>query len=251
MIDPIDLVARGNTFLRHRTAPPPEEVPIGPVPRGRAPVGVHIARVSVFRGDLVACGLAYAYHRGRIFPPVAMRETANGARDGKPVKRSVLGPGTKAPEFRLNSTPDQKLGLRDFRGRPVILAFYPADWSPVCSDQLSLLNQVLPEFRKYHDAELIAISVDGIWSHIAFAKDRKLKFPVLADFEPKGKVARLYGAYQEAVGESARALFVIDAKGVIRWSYLSPVGVNPGVDGILGALDEMYPRAAAGQARSP
>ena len=132
----------------------------------------------------------------------------------------------------------------------MILAFYPADWSPVCSDQLSLLNQVLPEFRKYHDAEVVAVSVDGIWSHIAFSKERKLQFPILADFEPKGHVSRQYGAYQEAVGEAARALFVIDGRGVIRWSYRSPVGVNPGVDGILAALDAMYP-GASGAARSP
>lgn len=180
-----------------------------------------------------------------------MKKSSTVARNRKPGARSVLRPGAKAPEFRLNSTPDQKVALRDFRGRPVILAFYPADWSPVCTDQLSLLNQVLPEFRKYHDAEVIAISVDGIWSHIAFSKDRKLRFPVLADFEPKGKVARLYGAYQEAAGESARALFVIDDLGVIRWSYLSPVGVNPGVDGILAALDEMYPGIGAAPARFP
>ena len=154
---------------------------------------------------------------------------------------SILGPGTRAPDFSLYSTPDQKVSLSDFKGRPVIIAFYPADWSPVCTDQLSLYNQLLPEFEHYNKPEIIGISVDGIWSHIAFAKDRNLRFPILSDFEPKGSVSRSYGAYQNNVGESQRALFVIDERGTIRWSYLSPVGVNPGADGIINALEEMYP----------
>lgn len=149
-----------------------------------------------------------------------------------------LEPGTPAPEFTLRSTPDQTVSLRDFRGQPVILAFYPADWSPVCSDQMGLYNEVLSEFRRYN-AELLGISVDGIWCHLAFAQDRKLHFPLLSDFEPKGAVSRSYGAYQPHTGESARALFVIDGQGIIRWSYLSPVGINPGADGILNALDAL------------
>jgi peroxiredoxin len=84
---------------------------------------------------------------------------------------------------------------------------------------------------------VLGISVDGVWSHIAFAKDRKLNFPLLADFEPKGAVSRSYGVFEAETGESARALFVIDKHGVIRWSYLSPDGVNPGADGILAALE--------------
>src|ERR1700722_13918505 len=90
---------------------------------------------------------------------------------------SILKPGIKAPNFTLHSTPDQTVSLRDFRGRPVILVFYPADWSPVCTDQLSLYSQVLNEFHQYNNPEHIAISVDGIWSHLAFAKDRKIRFP--------------------------------------------------------------------------
>jgi peroxiredoxin len=151
---------------------------------------------------------------------------------------SVLGPGKTAPNFSLNSTPDQKVSLNDFRGQPVIIAFYPADWSPVCTDQLSLYAMVMPEFKKFN-AELLAISVDNIWSHLAFAKDRKLNFPVLADFEPKGSISRKYGAFKEKIGESARALFVIDDKGIIRWSHLSPDGINPGADGILSALENL------------
>jgi peroxiredoxin len=151
---------------------------------------------------------------------------------------SILKPGSRAPDFTLKSTPDQTVSLREFRGRPVVLAFYPSDWSQVCSDQMGLYAQVMPEFKKF-DAEVLGISVDGIWSHLAFSKDRKLNFPLLSDFEPKGVVSKLYGAYEDKNGESARALFVIDKKGKVAWSYLSPDRVNPGADGILSALEKL------------
>lgn len=151
---------------------------------------------------------------------------------------TFLAAGTKAPAFTLRVTPDQSLSLSEFAGRRVILAFYPADWSPVCGDQMTLYNHVLSEFRK-KGAELLGISVDGAWCHQAFARDRNLHFPLLADFHPKGEVSRAYGAYRDDVGESARALFIIDEHGTIAWSHLSPVAVNPGADGILDALDQM------------
>ena len=149
-----------------------------------------------------------------------------------------LPPGTEAPEFRLPSTPDQTVSLNEFRGQPLILAFYPEDWSPVCSDQLALYQELLPEFQKFN-AELLGISVDGIWSHLAFAKDRNLHFPLLSDFEPKGDVSRTYQVYRATDGTSERALYVIDADGIVRWSYVSPVGINPGADGILRALESL------------
>jgi peroxiredoxin len=150
----------------------------------------------------------------------------------------ALPAGTSAPDFKLQATPDQAMSLGELRGNPVILAFYPADWSPVCGDQMALYNEVLPEFQKYN-AEVIGISVDGVWCHLAFAKDRKLRFPLLADFEPKGAIARTYGVYDGANGVCERALFVIDGGGIIRWSYVSPVAVNPGADGILDALENL------------
>jgi peroxiredoxin len=146
--------------------------------------------------------------------------------------------GQAAPDFRLHSTPDQKLALSELRGRPVVLVFYPADWSPVCGDQVSLYNELLSEFRAY-GAEILGISVDGVWCHSAFASDRKLHFPLLADFEPKGDVARRYGVYEESDGVAQRALFVIDADGIVRWRYVSPIGINPGADGILDALEKL------------
>ena len=126
----------------------------------------------------------------------------------------ILAKGTRAPGFTLQVTPDQTLSLDQLAGRRVILAFYPADWSPVCGDQMSLYNHVLPEFRRY-GAELLGISVDGAWCHQAFARDRNLHFTLLADFEPKGAVARSYGAYRQTEGVAERALFVIDENGMI------------------------------------
>src|SRR5262245_48431458 len=155
----------------------------------------------------------------------------------------ALSAGTPATDFALKSTPDQTVRLSEFRGRPVVLAFYPADWSPVCGDQMGLYNEMLSEFHQY-EAELLGISVDGPWCHAAFGRERKLHFPLLADFEPKGEVARLYGVYRSGDGTSERALFVINADGVIHWSYVSPIGVNPGAAGILSALEELQPKEA-------
>lgn len=150
----------------------------------------------------------------------------------------ILEIGKQAPDFELHATPDQTIKLSDFKGKNIILAFYPADWSPVCSDQMALYNEMLKFFGK-KNAQLFGVSVDSTWCHGAFSKDRKLHFPLLADFEPKGKVSKAYGVYDEKLGESKRALFVIDEDGKIAWSYLSPTAVNPGADGILDALDKL------------
>jgi peroxiredoxin len=153
---------------------------------------------------------------------------------------SILKPGTTAPNFTLHSAPDKSMVLSQFRGHPMILAFYPADFSPVCGDQMTLYNEILPEFQSFN-AELLGISVDGVWSHLAFSKDRNLHFPLLSDFEPKGEVAKKYGVYRSQDGMTERALFVIDGDGIIRWSYVSPIGVNPGAEGILRALESIAP----------
>jgi peroxiredoxin len=168
--------------------------------------------------------------------PVDTRPPTNGT--------GPLSAGVTAPEFSLQDAPDHSVSLKDFSGKRLILAFYPADWSPVCGDQMALYNEVLPEFQRLH-ADLLGISVDGVWCHRAFAKDRKLRFPLLADFEPKGEVARSYGVYRQHDGVSERALFVIDEKGIIRWSYVSPITVNPGADGILNALEELESKGVA------
>ena len=146
--------------------------------------------------------------------------------------------GQRAPDFALKATPDQTISLKQLLGKPIVLVFYPADWSPVCGDQVSLYNEMLSEFQGY-GAQIVGISVDGAWCHTAFAKDRKLRFPLLADFEPKGAVAKKYGVYDAETGTTQRALFVIDADGIVRWKYVSPVGINPGADGILDALETL------------
>ena len=150
----------------------------------------------------------------------------------------MLPIGTIAPDFELNSTPDQKLRLSELKDKKIVLAFYPADWSPVCDDQLTLYNEMGKYFVRYN-AQLIGISVDSKWSHLAFAENRKFHFPLLSDFEPKGEVARVYDVYDSTTGQSKRALYVIDETGIFRWYYLSPVGINPGADGILDALERI------------
>jgi peroxiredoxin len=176
--------------------------------------------------------------------------TAQPTGPTRPAATSALLPaGNLAPDFTLPSSPDSTLRLSELRGRPVILVFYPADWSPVCGDELALFNELLPLFRR-HEAELLGISVDGVWCHGAYAEARRLEFPLLADFEPKGQVSRSYGAYRARDGFSERALFVLDRDGVIRWSYLSPVNVNPGADGVLAALEALPSPTANTGARS-
>ncbi len=157
----------------------------------------------------------------------------------------LLKAGETAPDFTLPShvgenagDTEDKVMLSDLRGKNVILVFYPADWSAVCGDQLSLYNELLPTFEK-QNAGLLGISVDGQFCHGAFRENRGYKMTLLSDFEPKGEVAKKYGVYRNGDGFSERALFVIDKNGVIRWSYVSPIGINPGAKEILQTLKEI------------
>jgi peroxiredoxin len=151
---------------------------------------------------------------------------------------TALQPGITAPDFTLRTTPNQSISLNQYRGNPVILVFYPADFSPVCGDEMTLFNELLPEFQRLN-AEVMGISVDGVWCHLAFSKEKNLKIPLLADFEPKGEVAKKYGVYRKKDGIAERALFLLDKDGIIRYSYVSPIGVNPGADGVLKALESI------------
>jgi peroxiredoxin len=152
--------------------------------------------------------------------------------------QSLLAPASIAPEFTLPGTVDNPIRLTDFKGRPVILVFYPGDFTPVCGDQLSLYNELLWLFGEF-DAQILGISVDSLESHRAFSADRNLDFPLLADSDPLGEVARSYGVFDEESQTCERALFVIDRSGRISWSYLAPLEVNPGADGILRALEAL------------
>ncbi|MEO9181026.1 MAG: redoxin domain-containing protein [Acidimicrobiales bacterium] len=148
-----------------------------------------------------------------------------------------LQPGAVAPDFTLPATPDQWVSLSEIVG-PVVLIFYPADWSPVCGDELSMFEAAAGMFAS-HGAQLVGISVDSAWCHVAFKSDRKLEFPLLADFNPKGSVASSYGVYREDEGTTERALFVLDANHRVAWSYVSPVGISPGVNGALNAVEAL------------
>ena len=129
--------------------------------------------------------------------------------------------GTRAPDFTLPDANGKAVSLADLRGRNVVLAFYPLDWSPACSDQLSLYQSELDEFEGYH-AQVIGLSVDSLYSHGAWAAVRGITFPLLADFNPKGDVARRYKVMRDSDGFSERALYVIDRGGVIRYRHISP-----------------------------
>ncbi|MEV1288575.1 redoxin domain-containing protein [Micromonospora sp. NPDC049679] len=157
----------------------------------------------------------------------------------------VLLPRTPAPDFTLPAGPDRQLTLSSLRGRPVVLAFYPGDWSRVCGEQLALYQTVMPEFHQF-GAAVVGVSVDSVWSHRAFARDRAIRFDLLSDFQPKGAVAQRYGVYRPDDGFSERALFLVDGDGTVVYSHVSPVEVNPGADGILAAVESL----ATGGARS-
>lgn len=148
-----------------------------------------------------------------------------------------LQAGTRAPDFTLAATPDRDFTLSEL-GSPAVLIFYPGDWSPVCGDELSMFETASQMLAK-HDARLVGISVDSAWSHMAFGEDRKLDYPLLADFNPKGRVARNYGVYRAEDGMSERALFVLDGARNIAWSHVSPLTVSPGIDGALRAVEAL------------
>ena len=164
---------------------------------------------------------------------------------GGTAESTGLPVGTRAPGFTLPDRDGRPVSLADFRGRPVVLVFYPLDWSPGCSRQLELYQQELDEFRA-RGVHLVGISVDSIYSHGAWAAVRGLTFPLLSDSHPQGEVARRYGVWRESDGFSDRALYVVDADGVIRWAHVSPqVDHLPDIYDLFDALDEVADRRTA------
>jgi peroxiredoxin len=155
------------------------------------------------------------------------------------VQAHGLSRGTAAPELDLPATPDgNRIKLADQRGAPVVLVFYPGDFTPVCSGELSLFNELLPELQAF-GATVLAISCDSLWSHVAYARELNLRIPLLTDFHPKGEVCRRYDVYRDDIGTAERALFVLDGDGRIFWSHVSPIEINPGADGVLVALEQL------------
>jgi peroxiredoxin len=149
-----------------------------------------------------------------------------------------LPTGTPAPDFALPQTHTIRIALHKLLGQPMILVFYPLDWEPLSRDQLVLYQKFAHEFERL-GAQLLGISVDSVYCHAAFARDAELRFPLLADFQPRGGVARQYGVYRDGQGVSARALFVLDWQGRIRFSRAYPDFFNPGVDDLLTMLEAL------------
>lgn len=150
----------------------------------------------------------------------------------------ALPVGSTAPDFTLATDPNTKISLADRRGAPVLLLFYPGDWTPVCNDQLIEISERRGEIEA-RGASVLAISVDSEWSHAAFAEARNLAIPLLADFHPKGAVSKAYGVWSEEWGHGQRAMFLLDHDGVVRWRTVVPPWVNPGLDDVFAALDAM------------
>ena len=155
----------------------------------------------------------------------------------------LLEPGEPGPGFSLRAVTgsddsEKVVSLSDLQGQPVVLVFYPKDGTAVCGSQLALYNEAL-ELLEDHEAHIVAISVDGLDTHRTFAKSLELAFPLLSDDDPVGSVASAYGVFNEDDGLSERALFVLDAQGNVYWRSLSPRGINPGMDGILSALESL------------
>jgi peroxiredoxin len=157
---------------------------------------------------------------------------------GRARDKTALRHGARAPGFALQDSPHSQVALADFRGRPVVLVFYVADWQPVATAQLGLFQELLPHLER-PGAAVLGISIDATWSHQEYARAIGLTFPLLSDASPPGEVARAYGVYVAQTGRSQRALFVIDQVEVVRWSSTFPDALNPGADGVLSALEEL------------
>jgi peroxiredoxin len=149
----------------------------------------------------------------------------------------MVEPGTPAPDFSLPDQNGNMVSLGDFAGRKLMLCFYPLDFSPVCSDQLSIYQEVLPEIEA-QGTELVGVSVDSAYCHRAFREHLNLTMPLLADFHPKGAMSRDYGTYQDDFGADNRSLVLVGEDGVVRWSYASPSPKEiPGANLIFDALE--------------
>ncbi len=164
-----------------------------------------------------------------------------------------LSPGGRAPELDVPVTPGGRpVQLADYRGAPLVLIFYPGDFTPVCTSELGLFNELLPDLQAL-GANVLGISCDSLWAHGAYARELKLRLGLASDFHPKGALSRRYDVYRDDIGTCERALFVVDGEGSIFWSEVSPIELNPGADGVLDALERLSGRdvAFASTLRSP
>jgi peroxiredoxin len=169
---------------------------------------------------------------------------SKGGRAAASAGAVAVSAGSLAPAFALHDSPHSRIALEDLRGRAVVLVFYVADWHPVAVAQLAVYQELLPHLERL-DATLVGISVDATWSHHEFARATGIAFPLLSDDSPPGEVARRYGVYVPDTGRSRRALFVLDATGIVRWYGTYPDAVDPGADGVLSALEGLRPTRSA------
>lgn len=146
--------------------------------------------------------------------------------------------GERAPDFILKGHDDKDYKLSDYKGKTVLLAFYPADFSPTCSEEHACFVNDLKRFESVN-AQVLGISVDNIWSHKAFAEKLNISYPLLADFHPKGKVASLYGLYLEDMGITNRATVIIDKDGIVRYVKIYDIPTQRDNEELLKALEEL------------
>lgn len=182
--------------------------------------------------------------------------------DHDPIRSEPVPAGTPAPPFRLPSVEAAELppghpvpadrwrSLEELAGAPAVLVFYPADFTPVCGEELAIFSELLPELEAL-GARVLGISVDSVWCHRAYTDERNIRFPLLSDFHPKGETSRRYGCYREDTGVCERALFVLDRDGKVFWSFISPMDENPGADGVLDALERLGQQAGGSGAQPP
>jgi peroxiredoxin len=149
----------------------------------------------------------------------------------------MIEPGSQAPDFSLPDQDGKTVSLADLGGQTSVLVFYPLDWSPVCTDQLNVYQEVVGDLEA-QGAKLYGVSVDSAFSHKAFQDHLGVTFPLLSDFHPKGEVSKRYGAFIDERGHNKRALAMIDGSGQVIWSYESPTPLEiPGANLIFDALE--------------
>jgi len=148
----------------------------------------------------------------------------------------VIAVGEPAPDFKLRDQDGEEVSLSDYKGRQVMLVFYPGDFSPVCGDQLEVYQGLKPQLAE-RGVELVGISVDSFFAHKAFQAQLGIDTTLLSDFEPKGEVARAYGSYLDGPGFANRTLVLVDENGLVAWTHESPSpGEFPAADVLLGAI---------------
>lgn len=149
----------------------------------------------------------------------------------------LVEPGTRAPDFELRDQDGNRVALADLERQTTVLAFFPAAFSPVCTDQLSIYQEVLPDLER-RNVRVYGVSVDGPFSLKAFQQSLGLTFPLLSDFHPKGEVARAYGVWVPDRGVATRALVMVGADLEVKWSHMPPSPLEiPGANLIFDALD--------------